>query len=89
MYTPLIIGCGGGNQFVSKIKRDFVTIHSAPSLSGELLLTKIHQQAEIWLLNFAQKNILMVPGNLQCWIANIGRWRSGRGITTSHLHHAT
>jgi hypothetical protein len=71
MYTPLIIGCGGGDQFVSKIKRDFVTIHSAPSLSGELLLTKIHQQAEIWLLNFAQKNILMVPGNLRAGLQTL------------------
>jgi hypothetical protein len=30
----------------------------------ELLLTKIHKHAEIWRLNYAQKNILMVPGNL-------------------------
>ena len=64
MYTPLISGCGGGRQFVEKIKIDFLMIHSAPSPS-EALLKKIHQQAEIWLLNFAQKNILMVPGNLR------------------------
>jgi hypothetical protein len=89
MYTPLIIGCGGGDQFVSKIKRDFVTIHSAPSLSGELLLTKIHQQAEIWLLNFAQKNILMVPGNLRAGLQTLEGGDSRRGITASHLHHAT
>ena len=65
MYTPLISGCGGGRQFVEKIKTDFLMIHSAPSLSSEALLQRIHQQAEIWLLNFAQKNILMVPGNLR------------------------
>jgi hypothetical protein len=65
MYTPLISGCGGGRQFVEKIKTDFLMIHSAPSLSSEALLQRIHQQAEIWLLNFAQKNILMVPGHLR------------------------
>ena len=64
MFTPLISGCGGGRQFVEKIKTDFLMIHSAPSPS-EALLKTIHQQAEIWLLNFAQKNILMVPGNLR------------------------
>jgi superfamily II DNA helicase RecQ len=71
MYTPLIIGCGGGDQFVSKIKHDFVSIHSTPSLSRELLLAKIHEQAEIWLLNFAQKNILMVPGNLRAGLQTL------------------
>jgi hypothetical protein len=65
MYTPLITGCGGREQFLDKIKRDFVSIHSPPSTSGETFLTKIHMQAENWLLNFAQKNILMVPGNLR------------------------
>ena len=34
-------------------------------MSGESLLGSIHEQAEIWLLNYAQKNILMVPGNLR------------------------
>jgi hypothetical protein len=38
--------------------------HLAPNPSTEKLLTTIHNQAEIWILNFAQKNILMVPGNL-------------------------
>ena len=65
MYTPLITGCGGGTQFSTKIKDDFALIHSPPRQPGELLLTKIHTQAENWLLNFAQKNILMVPGNLR------------------------
>jgi hypothetical protein len=70
MYTPLITGCGGGTQFSTKNKDDYVMIHSPPSLAGEFLLTKIHTQAENWLLNFAQKNILMVPGNLRAGLQN-------------------
>jgi hypothetical protein len=65
MFTPLVSGCGGANNFLTKIKSDFVSIHSPPNPTGELLLTKIHKQAEDWLLQFAQKNILMVPGNLR------------------------
>ena len=71
MYTPLIIGCGGGDQFVLKIKQDFVSIHSPPSQTVESVLIKIHKQAEIWLLNFAQKNILMVPGNLRAGLQTL------------------
>jgi hypothetical protein len=48
-----------------QIKSDFILIHSTPSPSVESLLIRIHQQAEIWLLNYAQKNSLMVPGNLR------------------------
>ena len=29
------------------------------------MLTRIHNQAEVWLLNFTQTNILMVRGNLR------------------------
>jgi hypothetical protein len=65
MYTPLIAGCGGSAQFVMKIKNDFTAIHSEPSPSHESPLINIHNLAETWLLNFAQKNILMVPGNLR------------------------
>jgi superfamily II DNA helicase RecQ len=65
MFTPLIIGCGCDKHFVEKIKTDFISIHPPPSLPEELLLTKIHKQAEVWLLNFAQKNVLMVPGTLR------------------------
>jgi hypothetical protein len=65
MFTPLISGCGGSKQFIVKIRTDFVSILSAPNPSTEKLLTTIHKQAEIWILNFAQKNILMVPGNLR------------------------
>ena len=65
MFTPLIAQCGGGKPFVEKIKRDFVLIHSAPNPLSESLLLKIHMQVEDWLLNYAQKNILMVPGNLR------------------------
>jgi hypothetical protein len=65
MFTPLIDGCGGRDQFVQKIKLDFVSIHSAPHPSSEGLLKKILMHAEDWLLNFATKNILMVPGNLR------------------------
>jgi hypothetical protein len=65
MFTPLIGGCGGGHNFLVKIKTDFASIHSAPNPSGETLLTQIHEHAEDWLLNFAQKNIFMVPGNLR------------------------
>ena len=65
MFTPLIAGCGGGSKFVQKIKMDFLSIHSAPHPSSERLLIQIHSHAEDWLLNFATKNILMVPGNLR------------------------
>ena len=44
---------------------DYDSIHSAPNPQGEVLLVQIHKHAEDWLLNFAQKNILMVPGNLR------------------------
>jgi hypothetical protein len=64
VFTPLIIGCGCDKHFVEKIKTDFISIHPPPSPPEELLLTKIHKQAKVWLLNFAQKNILMVPGTL-------------------------
>jgi hypothetical protein len=65
MYTPLIAQCGGAEQFVTKIKNDFVAIHSEPSPALEFFLMDIHAEAETWLLKFAQKNILMVPGNLR------------------------
>ena len=65
MFTPLIGECGGGHNFLSKIKTDFALIHSAPTPSGEKVLIQIHKHAEDWLLHFAQKNILMVPGNLR------------------------
>ena len=65
MYTPLMAQCGGAAQFVTKIKNDFVAIHSEPSPTQELSLLDIHDQAETWLLKFAQKNVLMVPGNLR------------------------
>jgi hypothetical protein len=65
MFTPLVSGCGGSRNFLAKIKTDFAMIHSAPNPSMELFLIKIHMQAENWLLNYAQKNILMVPGNLR------------------------
>ena len=65
MFTPLISGCGSGRRFVVKIKTDFNSIHSPPSPSTEALLVKLHQLAEVWLLNYAQKNIKMVPGDLR------------------------
>ena len=65
MYTPLIAQCGGSAQFVTKIINDFKAIHSEPSPLHESLLLSIHEKAEMWLLKFAQKNILMVPGNLR------------------------
>jgi hypothetical protein len=65
MFTPLMIGCGGGQQFIRKIRTDHGLIHSAPNPIGEGLLTKIHKHAEDWLLKYAKKNILMVPGNLR------------------------
>jgi hypothetical protein len=65
MYVPLISGCGGAIVFTEKIKADFVSIHSPPRESGKSMLINIQKQAENWLLNFAQKNILMVPGNLR------------------------
>ncbi|KAI2490975.1 hypothetical protein MHU86_23577 [Fragilaria crotonensis] len=65
MFTPLIFGCGGGTQFIEKIKTDFNLIHSPPNPSTEVFLVKLHQLAEVWLLNYAQKNIKMVPGDLR------------------------
>jgi hypothetical protein len=65
MYTPIIACCGSEQEFVVKIKNDFISIHSLPSQTLESVLIKIHNQAENWLLKFAQKNILMVPGNLR------------------------
>ncbi|KAI2501907.1 hypothetical protein MHU86_12528 [Fragilaria crotonensis] len=65
MFTPLISGCGGGRRFVEKIKTDFNFIHSPPNPLTEVFLVKLHQLAEVWLLNYAQKNIKMVPGDLR------------------------
>ena len=65
MFTPLITQCGGAEQFAKKIENDFTAIHSNPSPTHESLLIPIHKEAETWLLKFAQKNILMVPGNLR------------------------
>jgi len=65
MYTPLVTQCGGAAQFVAKIENDFTAIHSLPNPLHESMLIKIHEKAEIWLLNFAQMNIKMVPGNLR------------------------
>jgi hypothetical protein len=65
MFTPLISGCGGGKHFFEKIKTDFNLIHSPPNPLSEAFLVKLHQLAEVWLLNYAQKNIKMVPGDLR------------------------
>jgi hypothetical protein len=65
MFTPLITQCGGSEQFAQKIEKDFAHIHSDPSPTHEPLLIPIHKEAETWLMKFAQKNILMVPGNLR------------------------
>jgi hypothetical protein len=70
MYTPIIDGCVCPQDFVRRIKNDFISIHSPPSQIHETVLIKIHNQAENWLLNFAQKNILMVPGNLRAGLQN-------------------
>ncbi len=60
-----------------KIRSDFLSIHSAPSPSGELLLRKIHKQAEIG-----------TKEHLNCSCKH-GRWWSGRGVAASLLvHHA-
>jgi hypothetical protein len=73
MYTPIIAGCARPQDFERKIKNDFISIHSPPSQTLESVLIKIHNQAENWLLNFAQKNILMVPGNLRAGLQNFDR----------------
>jgi hypothetical protein len=65
MYYPLIANAGGKAGFIEKIKKDFVAIHTPASKVGESMLLKILGQAESWLLNYAQKNIMMVPGNLR------------------------
>jgi hypothetical protein len=78
---PSISGCGGSQKFIEKIKTDFVMIHSAPNPSIQLLLINIHKHAENWLLNFAQKNILMVPGNLRASLQTF-EGGGGRDITS-------
>jgi hypothetical protein len=65
MYYPLIANAGGKAGFIQKIKNDFGDIHTPASKVGEVILLKILKQAETWLLNYAQKNIMMVPGNLR------------------------
>ena len=65
MYTPLITQCGGSAQFVTKIRNNFTAIHADPCPVYESMLISIHEQAETWLLKFAQMNIKMVPGNLR------------------------
>ncbi len=65
MLTPLIAGCGGSDFFLAKITSDFASIHINPDPIGENLLVIIQRKAEDGLLHFAQKNILMVPGNLR------------------------
>jgi hypothetical protein len=65
MYTPLITQCGGSAHFVTKIRNDFTAIHSEPCPLYKSLLISLHEQAETWLLKFAQMNIKMVPGNLR------------------------
>ena len=63
MYTPLITACGCSPAgFHSKIKADYRSIHSPAT---ESLLLKILDHAEIWLLKFAPKNVLMVPGQFR------------------------
>ena len=56
--------CGGATQFVAKIKNDFNAIHSPPIPSHESPLIHFHGLAEDWVLQFAQKNVLMLPGQL-------------------------
>jgi hypothetical protein len=70
MYTPIIAGCACSQDFITKIRKDFILIHSPPRPSADSSLIKIHKQAENWLLYFAQKNILMVPGNLRAGLQN-------------------
>jgi hypothetical protein len=65
MYYPLITECGGAAQFVAKIRKDFADIHSTPSPLFESMLIKIQDLAGIWVLNFAQMNALMLPGQLR------------------------
>jgi hypothetical protein len=72
MFMPLISGCGNVIHFVEKIKKDFISIHSPPNPATESLLVKLHQLAEVWLLNYAQKNIKLLPGNLRAALQTFG-----------------
>jgi hypothetical protein len=40
-------------------------MHSPPDPATETLLISVHGMAEKWLLHYAQKNVLMIPGNLR------------------------
>jgi hypothetical protein len=68
MYYPLIANAGGKAGFIEKIKKDFAAIHTPAGRDGELMLIKILDQAETWLLNYAQKNAMMVPGDLRGYL---------------------
>ena len=86
MFTPLVGGCGGSQNFVTKIRTDFISIHSIPNPTHESLLITLHQHAEDWLLNYASKNILMVPGNLR---AALQTFEGGEVDEVSHHYTYT
>jgi hypothetical protein len=65
MYIPLLTAGGKSGDFYQKIKTDFKMIHSPPDPATETLLISVHGMAEKWLLHYAQKNVLMIPGNLR------------------------
>jgi hypothetical protein len=65
MYLPLIQKSSDGGGFVDKIVADHDVIHGRPDPVTEPELLTIHIKAEEWLLHYAQKNILMVPGHLR------------------------
>jgi hypothetical protein len=65
MYFPLIQSCGESENFIQKIRNDYLLIHDAPNLISEPLLWQIHERASCWLLNYSQDNILLVPGNFR------------------------
>jgi hypothetical protein len=68
MYCPMIANAGGKAGFIEKIKKDFGAIHTPAGKVGESMLLKILEQAETWLLNYAQKNAMMVPGDLRGYL---------------------
>ena len=61
----MISSCGSPSNFETKIRSDCNLIHSPPHPESEGLLVLLLENAKDWLLNFAKKNVLMVPGNLR------------------------
>ena len=66
-YTHIYISCNvvAQHNLLRKLKNDFNAIHSPPIPSHKSPLIHFHGLAEDWVLQFARKNVLMLPGQLR------------------------